>query len=646
MAGVNVKMGVTGASEFKRSMADAKAAVKTFDEQLKLNEAQLKLNGNQELYMKNKVEILKNEIDAQKKVVQESTKALQAMEQNGVSKASAAYQRMQQEVLKNSTKLQTLKTDLQNVETGADKAGKEADELGDSLKGIGKGVAWDNVAEGVSKVTTSLQNGARAAINLGKKIAQSAMGSTGWADDILTRAAQYGITPEELQRMENAAAFIDTEVEAIIKSRQKLMKGVGTGSKGTMEALEALGIKYDGDAEKTFWETGKAIMNMADAAEQEAAAQALFGRSWRELIPLFKAGPAEYKKAMENTNVLTDEQVEKLGEADDAIQKIQQQVELMKNQFWADNADKITEMLQWVVDNKDSVVGALTAIAGGFGALKIVEFAANLGKTIEGFKQLGLLGGAGKAVTTAATGAAGASGGGVLSWILKAAPWAAGLYTLLKPGDTASDDLVDKNGNLTEVGKALQEEQKLAAETPKVDLRDDWQLWRDSMVKKYHGDVIAMAALDRGTRYNALQDYWDKTRTGQAGIGPAQLELADIFRKGGMTDAAWDQLADLLDKMTELDPNMEDLPDEFLGFMDTYEERLAQLEEDNKSRSAKENTAGEIDLTGAMSDMAAAAKSGIESANITVVVTPEAMAGFTNSAGKSFGDRLKNFFVP
>ena len=44
--GVNVKMGVTGVSEFKRSMKDSETAVRTLSEALKLNESQLKAKAN------------------------------------------------------------------------------------------------------------------------------------------------------------------------------------------------------------------------------------------------------------------------------------------------------------------------------------------------------------------------------------------------------------------------------------------------------------------------------------------------------------------------------------------------------------------------------------------------------------------------
>ena len=380
MAGVNVKMGVTGVSQFKQSMKESESAVKALNESLKVNESNLKLTGDQETYLKNKTQILNEAIKKQTEVVKHSQEALESMRKNGVSETSTAFQNMRAKANNALAKLIDMKTELKNTESGAKDAG-------DALKNIGKGVAWDNVAEGIGKINNSLQTAARSAIRIGKTIARSAMDSTQWADDILTRSTQYGVDAETLQRMENVAEYIDTDVDTIISAKDKLAKNRET-------LPELLGLTTDGkSAEDLFWETGDAIMALDDSFDKAEIAQKVFGRSWRELLPLFTAGREQYEELMETQNVLTNEQVQQLGAADDAIKNVQQQIELMKNQFWADNADKITELLQWTIDNKDAVVAALGTIAGGFGLLKMGELAANVGKVVNGFKELGWLGG-------------------------------------------------------------------------------------------------------------------------------------------------------------------------------------------------------------------------------------------------------------
>ena len=411
MAGVNVKMGVNGVAEFKKGMKDAQESVKALNEALKLNESQMKLNGESELYMQNKVAILNDKIKAQEQVVRKAQAALDAMAANGTDKASAAYQKMQSAVYKASAELMDMKTDLKNVETGADKAGNEAEEMNNQLKGIGKGVNWSNISEGIDKITNKLQSAARAAINMGKRIVNSAKESTGWADELITLSKQTGISTTDLQKMQNVAEIVDTDVDAII-SAQDRMKRATTTKGGVQSIEEVLGISLNGQsADDLFWEIGGALANMGEEFDKEAAAQQVFGRSWRELLPLFKTGREEYQKMLDEQNVLTEEQVENLGKADDALVKAQQELQKLKNEFWSENADKITGLMQWFVDNEGAVVAALTAIGAAFGAMKLAGFAANLAQIVTGFKGLGLVKGAADAAS-AASGAAGAASGG------------------------------------------------------------------------------------------------------------------------------------------------------------------------------------------------------------------------------------------
>ena len=378
MAGVNVKMGVTGVSEFKRGMTEAQASVKTLNEALKLNEAQLKLNGNEELYLQNKVQLLNDKIKAQEDAVRKAQQALETMKKNGVDEASSSFQKMQQSLYKATTDLTNTRTELKNVETGADKAGNEAEELGTKLDGIGKNVSWSNISEGLDKITQKLESGARAAVNLGKKIMSSAKESTEWADDLITRSAQTGLSVTQLQQMDKVAEIIDTDTEAIINAQNRMKRA--TTTKGGVTAIEeVLGVSLNGQtADDLFWEIGGALANMGEEFDKEAAAQQVFGRSWRELLPLFKTGREEYQKMLDEQSTLTEDQVKKLGEADDAIKKAEQQIAELKNQFWAENADKITGLMQWFIDNKDAVVSALTAIGVAFGSLKLASLGADL----------------------------------------------------------------------------------------------------------------------------------------------------------------------------------------------------------------------------------------------------------------------------
>ena len=419
MAGANasVKMGVTGISQFKADIRTAKDSMKTLETQLALTEKQFQATGDKEEYLKQKTEQLKSMLDAEASQAAAAEKALKAMTDNGVDKSSKAFQDMIRQ-------LATAKTNMIDTQAKIDSLGKEAEESGTQAQGlnkdlqnIGKDVAWGNVTSGLKEITDKLESGARAAINFGKRIIQSAKGSTGLADEIKTTVDQFsdmGLTADSYQRMSKVAEFVDTPVEAILNARQRMSKALA-GDKGKKSLEEVLGIKLQGQSpEDLFWETGEALMHMGEAFDKEAAAQTLFGRGWRELAPLFKTGREEYEKMLSEQNVLTDDQVEKLGQADDAIKKVEQEIETLKAQFWAENADTIVEVMQWLVDNKDGVVTAVAAIAGAFGLLKMGEFAANLTKVVESFKTLGFAGGAGGLGGGGAAGGLGIGGGGLL----------------------------------------------------------------------------------------------------------------------------------------------------------------------------------------------------------------------------------------
>ena len=412
----SINMGVTGISQFKADIRTANESIKTLKSQLALTEKQFEATGDKEEYLKQKTEQLSSMLDAQASQAAAAEKALAAMSDNGVDKSSTAFQNMIQQLANAKTNMIDTQTQIDALGKEAEESGTQADGLNTNLNNIGKDVAFGNLTSGLKEITDKLESGARAAINFGKRIIQSAKGSTGLADEIKTTVDQFsdmGLTADSYQRMSKVAEFVDTPVEAILNARQRMSKALA-GDNGKKSLEEVLGIQLQGQSpEDLFWETGEALMHMGEGFDKEAAAQTLFGRGWRELAPLFKTGREEYEKMLEEQHVLTDDQVEKLGQADDAIKKVEQEIETLKAQFWAENADTIVEVMKWLVYNKDDVVTAVAAIAGAFGLLKMGEFAANLTKVVESFKTLGFAGGAG-GLGGGGAGGMGLGGGGLL----------------------------------------------------------------------------------------------------------------------------------------------------------------------------------------------------------------------------------------
>ena len=134
--GVNVKMGVSGVSEFKRHMKDVQNSAKTLDAALALNEKQFKATGDSETYMATKSELLNTKIEQQKSIISDAENALKAMTDNGVDKASKAYQDMQQQLLKAKGELVDAETAMANISGSADTASVNAGNMSRELQQI------------------------------------------------------------------------------------------------------------------------------------------------------------------------------------------------------------------------------------------------------------------------------------------------------------------------------------------------------------------------------------------------------------------------------------------------------------------------------------------------------------------------------
>ena len=329
--GVNVKMGVSGVAQFKNNMNQAKQTVKTLDAQLALTEKQFKASGDSQEYMAKKTAELQAKLEAQKSVVENAEKALQQMAANGVDRSSTAYQGLYQQMLKAKGEMLDTENAMRGVETASDDAAEGAKGMNDQLAQIGRGIDWQNVESGLSSITSGMSSVIKKAWQMGQAIVQNTLGAGAWADELATTAAQYEITPDQLQRMRKTANLIDTDTETILDAQDKLKKNLEKQDKEGMGALAALGIDPTGkNSLDIFWQAGDAIAKLGKEEDRITYAQKLFGKSWRELLPLFNAGREEYDKTMASWSVVSDDQLESLGKMDDQYQKLTGEWETFK----------------------------------------------------------------------------------------------------------------------------------------------------------------------------------------------------------------------------------------------------------------------------------------------------------------------------
>lgn len=503
-SGVNVKMGVSGVAQFKQSINQAKTSIKTLDAQLALTEKQYKATGDAETYMQQKTEQLQGKLDAQKQVVENAEKALQDMTKRGVDMSSKAFQDMLQTLTRAKADLLDTEMQMQGVEAASDNAAAGISEMNDQLSNIGSQISFKTVTDGIDGITDKLKNAAKKAWDLGTALVKSTLGAGEWADEILEQAQKAGMDPETYQQALKTAEIIDTSVDSIISSKQKLAQATEKDNEEMAEFFARLGVQTKRygevrDLNDIFWETGEALMKIQNEADRDVMGKKIFG-NWRELIPLFTEGREEYEKLRDSQSYVDKEHLDSLGKMDDQYKQLTGAMETLKMEVLSGFAEplekgmkiltdlfeelntylktpegqemlesmgkaveglfkdlsqidpqqvlegftgvfnKVIEGFQWLEKNSGTVIGALEAIVAGWAAVKLAGGALKVMEFVNGIRGL-----TGTSLTTEAAAAGAAAGsswaGAFASAALKAAPVLTFLYTLLNPAGTASDDL-------------------------------------------------------------------------------------------------------------------------------------------------------------------------------------------------------------
>lgn len=494
---VNVKMGVD-LSGFTSGIREGQGILKGLNAEMKATEAEFKATGNAEQMLTSKTRTLNSQISVQKGIVAQAQQALKAMTDAGIDPADAAYQKLYATMMNATAGMNNAQAELNALSGSAQDAAGSADNLSTSVQKIGRKISLDQVISGIDRIKSGLETAARHALELGKNLWNGIEDSAQRGDDIATAAMILGMDIDSYQRYQKV---FDTFGEITVKdwrnAQSKIQKAITKPTDEQFDIFAALGVglrdvngnitpyynKYViGEArawEDVFWDVGAKLReNVANGKltqdEADVYAQALFGKSWANLNPLFELGKEGFAAALAEQNVVTEESVNKLAELNDQLVKLKGDFTTLQDEVLAGLAPALTDAakaldgllgslmdylktpegkqmledlgtavsglfddmgkiepekvvsgfkevfdgivggIQWLVDNAETAKGILGGIVGAWGVLTIAEPVLMIIKLIDGLKGL-TAGGA-----AAAAGEAGAAAG---------ASWAAGFQS-------------------------------------------------------------------------------------------------------------------------------------------------------------------------------------------------------------------------
>ena len=242
---------------------------------------------------------------------------------------------------KMGVELQTTEASLQEMQSGTDEASNAVDELGNaSAETGGQMETFKSVLGGVGAVvkgTVAAVLGLVAAVAAVTAAVGGLVFSTASASaELVDLSAKTGISTTSLQEMAYIGDQVGVSLDTITGAQAKLVRSMNEGRDGIgdqAEAFKALGISVtdaDGNLRNTqdvFAETIDALGKIANPAERDAAAMALFGKSAQELNPLIKTGSAEMAALAEEAHnvgaVMSEEDVAAFEAFDDTLASLQ-----------------------------------------------------------------------------------------------------------------------------------------------------------------------------------------------------------------------------------------------------------------------------------------------------------------------------------
>lgn len=368
---IKTRFRLEGESEYRRAMKESADAIKVLASEQKLAAAEFEATGDAQQYATETARILKDQIREQERVVQAAQQAVERLKAAGVDPADKSMQQWNQRLntaktrlLNMQTQLGKANTDLQENKGKLDESEGSAKGFGDQLDRIGKNIDFTATITAIDNLKGKIEGVLKTAARVAKGFWDMETDAGKWADDLATAASQAGMDVETYQSWQYASQFIDTEVSKISSTITRLEKDLGSGNKEIAIAFNQLQVSTRAagggvrDATAVFWDVIDALHKIEDPTKRSIYAQQLLGQSWKDLNPLIEAGSQAYKDLAKEgleTATVSEENVSKLGEMNDAQNKLNSSIQKAKFDTLAALAPTFTE----VSNALNTAVGAL-----------------------------------------------------------------------------------------------------------------------------------------------------------------------------------------------------------------------------------------------------------------------------------------------
>lgn len=385
---IGAKISLDGEKEYRQAIGNVGKSMAVLKSELKAVSAEFQGNANSLDALKSKNDILSKQQTEQEKKLKLLRGALEdATKEYGENSKKAQDWQIKlnnayAELKKINRELDENEKYMKEAEKSTDKTAKSIDEFGKKVKEtkeetldfgdvLKANLASEAIVEGVKALFNAIKDGSKAMVDIVKDTAA-------YADNILTLSTQTGIATGTLQELNYMAELTDTSLETVTNTMARNIRSMNSASNGTklyVDTYRQLGVQITDtngqlkSSETVYWDVLDALGKMANETERDSIAMQLFGRSAQDLNPLIavgKDGMAEFaREARLMGAVLSEDVLSGLGETDDALQRLYQQIDITKRKFGIEMAPAMTESFEKLADKMNDVDDEFADFAGG-----------------------------------------------------------------------------------------------------------------------------------------------------------------------------------------------------------------------------------------------------------------------------------------
>ena len=355
---VKARVELDGERQYKQALSELQKGNAVLGSEMRKLQAEYKGNSESTEFLTKKGELLERQLLQQKDKVQTLREALK--------NAAQQYGESSQQTQDWQIKLHNAEAAQYDLEAAIRENNDALEDQGDSMNGLGDTLSdltnklGVRLPEGATKALNGISGlsvksvaafgaiagAAKVAVDAVKALHTMTLESAANADQLLTESMVSGLDTRTIQQLQYAENLIDVSYGTISGSLTKLVSNMDAardGNEKLAESFKQLGVPITDtsgtlrDSQAVFNDVIDALGKVQNASERDALAMEIFGKSAQELNPLIIQGSdalAQFMdQAVETGYVLDESQVEKLGEVDDAYQKMQLQLEATKKEI-------------------------------------------------------------------------------------------------------------------------------------------------------------------------------------------------------------------------------------------------------------------------------------------------------------------------